>query len=85
MNRQLVFLTIKEANKPVHNGTRKWKDKQEVLDYYLGYFEKVKQEFRRHDDEGQRLAFNDFCTLCRADFKQNFKTYSEFEQKCFST
>ncbi len=80
MNKQLVFLTIKEANKPVHNNLRRWENRQAVTTHYVSYFQKVKKEFAQPDDADEKIAFNNFCNLCRIDLKFNFKTYLAFEQ-----
>jgi len=76
MNKQLVFLAIKEANKPVHNNTRQWKDRSEILSYYMGFYQKVKKEF----EADEKVGFNSFCNLARIDLKFNFRTYVAFEQ-----
>ena len=76
MNKQLVFLAIKEANKPVHANTRKWRDRSEVLAHYMGFYRKIKNEF----EADEKVGFNSFCNLARIDLKFNFRTYLSFEQ-----
>jgi hypothetical protein len=79
MNLQLVFLTIKEANKPIR-AKRVFVSRQEVLSHYLSFFAKVKSEFKEKNDENERLAFNNFCNLVRLDLRFNFQTYADFEK-----